>query len=75
MDTKVGELPNINRPENESLAGQDSDDSDAEVFRVKRRSTGSIVNRSIDEAIVSDLAENQVWDLCKLYPTLYLASK
>ncbi|XP_078162655.1 lysine-specific demethylase JMJ706-like isoform X2 [Carex rostrata] len=65
MDTKVGELPNINRPENESSAGQDSDDSDAEVFRVKRRSTGSIANRSIDEAIVSDLAENQVFKRLK----------
>lgn len=74
-DIKSGDLPNINFPENESSMGQDSDDSDMEIFRVKRRSTGSIENRSTDEAVVSGLPDNQVLFICKLHPILYLVYK
>ncbi|KAJ4759083.1 Lysine-specific demethylase [Rhynchospora pubera] len=62
---KAGESPNINFADNESSVVQESDDSDVEVFRVKRRPTTSIENRSIDEAIVSDLPENQVFKRLK----------
>jgi hypothetical protein len=72
---KERELPNINFCETKSSVGQDSDDSDMEIFRVKRRSTGSIENKSVDETVVSGLPENQVWFICKLHPMLYRAYK
>jgi hypothetical protein len=67
---KEGELPYINFPDKESSVGEDSDDSDLEIFRVKRTSTGSIENRPIDETVGSGLPENQVWFICKLHPIL-----
>lgn len=43
----------------QALAAQDTDDSDCEVFRVKRRS-GIVLEKRCSEELTIDLTENQV---------------
>lgn len=43
----------------QALAAQDSDDSDCEVFRVKRRS-GIVLEKRCSEDVTANLTENQV---------------
>jgi hypothetical protein len=66
-------LPNnLHRPGVKHVVDQDSDDSDSEIFRVKRRTSLKVDKRDVNEAIRAKHSDHQVYFVDVLISNAYI---